>query len=66
MDSSSVMFDLNYFKYCFLKLADIYFDEYKLEHDFVTLRDVITSVDSNTFLYRDFPPPANIPRPVWR
>ena len=54
MDSSSVMFDLNYFKYCFLKLADIYFDEYKLEHDFMTLRDVITSVDSNTFLYRDF------------
>lgn len=54
MDATCVMFDLNYFKYCFLKLADVYFDEFHLEQDFRELSNFITSFETNTFLYRDF------------
>ena len=52
----SVMFDLNYFKYCFLKTADLPFDEMRLEDDFEALtKDLIKGVDNeNYFLYRDF------------
>ncbi len=58
-DATSIMFDLNYFKYCFLKLADIHFNEYVLESDFKRLvNSLIAPHDSlltdNTFLYRDF------------
>ncbi len=54
MDATCVMFDLNYFKYCFLKLADVQFGEYELEKDFRRLTESITSQSSDTFLYRDF------------
>ena len=49
-----VMFDLNYFKYCFVKLTGIEFNEVNLQHDFDQLTRDILSEDSNTFLYRDF------------
>ena len=54
LDEMSVMFDLNYFKYCFVKLAGIEFNEVNLQHDFDQLTRDILSEDSNTFLYRDF------------
>ena len=52
----SVMFDLNYFKYCFLKTADLPFDEMRLEDDFEALtKDLVEGVDNEKFfLYRDF------------
>ena len=39
MDRTSIMFDLNYFKYCFLKLKSVEFNEYKLQQDFERLTD---------------------------
>ena len=54
MDRTSVMFDLNYFKYCFLKLKEVEFNEYKLQHDFEVLTDDLLDDIDNTFLYRDF------------
>ena len=53
-DGRMVMFDLNYFKYCFLKTLGLEFDEVRLQADFDKLRDDISSVPSDGFLYRDF------------
>jgi aminoglycoside/choline kinase family phosphotransferase len=50
----SVLWDLNYFKYCFLKPVGIDFHEDKLEDDFLKLSDVLLVSPSETFLYRDF------------
>jgi Predicted P-loop-containing kinase len=49
-----VMFDLNYFKYCFLKATGLEFNEVKLQNDFERLRDDIMQDMGNTFMYRDF------------
>lgn len=50
----TVMWDLNYFKYCFLKTSGIDFNENDLEDDFERLADKLLEKDSNTFMYRDF------------
>ncbi len=54
MDETSIMFDLNYFKYCFLKLTGIEFNEVKLQDDFQKFTVDIMSDCVNNFLYRDF------------
>ena len=54
MDERSIRWDLNYFKYCFLKGTKIEFSEPKLEDDFDHMVQVILAQPSDTFLYRDF------------
>lgn len=51
-----VMWDLNYFKYEFLKPCGLVFDENKLEDDFENLASVLTSFPESLlgFMYRDF------------
>lgn len=50
----SILWDLNYFKYCFLKATGMEFQEDRLEDDFQKMSDVLLSSSSDTFLYRDF------------
>ena len=54
MERTSIMFDLNYFKYCFLKLKGVEFNEFKLQQDFERLADDLLDEQEPTFLYRDF------------
>lgn len=53
-DMDSVLFDLNYFKYCFLKATELDFHELKLEANFRMLARDLTSEPTESFLYRDF------------
>ena len=53
-DERSIRWDLNYFKYCFLKGTKIEFSEPQLEDAFDTIVKVILAQPAETFLYRDF------------
>ncbi len=53
-DARMVSFDLNYFKYCFLKPSGLEFDETALQDDFDRLSAVLLENRSETFMYRDF------------
>ncbi|MEE3465755.1 MAG: RNase adapter RapZ [Candidatus Cryptobacteroides sp.] len=49
-----VDFDLNYFKYCFLKATGLEFNEERLQDDFERLKANLLLEESNTFMHRDF------------
>ena len=53
-DARMVDFDLNYFKYDYLKLTGAEFNELRLQEDFDRLKADLLSEPSDTFLYRDF------------
>lgn len=53
-DRHTVFWDLNYFKYEFLKPSAIEFDELMMENDFEKFAEILLSEKSNTFMYRDF------------
>lgn len=53
-DSQSVLWDLNHFKYYFLKLSGIPFDEQKLEEEFHAFSGHIAALPLQGFMFRDF------------
>lgn len=53
-DERMVNFDLNYFKYCFLKATGLEFNEERLQDDFEHLKADLLAEESNTFMHRDF------------
>lgn len=55
MNGRKIMFDLNYFKYCFLKPMGVEFNEELLQDEFEKLcADILSDPSENIFLYRDF------------
>ena len=54
LDATNVLFDLNYFKYCFLKATGLDFHELKLEASFQLLAKDIVALPGASFMYRDF------------
>ncbi len=53
-DQRAIAWDLDYFKYYFLKLNDIVFDEYELYGEFDILAQAAASIERPGFMVRDF------------
>jgi aminoglycoside/choline kinase family phosphotransferase len=53
-DVQSMMWDMNYFKYCLLKPLKINFFEQDLEDDFIKIVNWLIEADRNSFMFRDF------------
>ena len=64
LDETTVLFDLNYFKYCFLKATGIDFHELKLEATFKLMAQDIVNIPGETFMYRDFQARNVMQRPL--
>ncbi len=54
MSVRSIMFDLNYFKYCYLLGSGMEYDESRLQDEFEALSSDLLSEPFDTFMYRDF------------
>lgn len=54
MDAVNVLFDLNYFKYCFLKATELDFHEIRLQEVFQQMATDLTHIPATAFMYRDF------------
>ena len=54
MNTQAAMFDLNYFKYMFLRVQDVPLNEVKLEDDMLRLANNLCGKPFKTFMYRDF------------
>ncbi|MDR0765372.1 MAG: phosphotransferase [Odoribacteraceae bacterium] len=53
-DGTRALWDLNYYKYCFLRLSGVAFDEERLEADFKRLAARVEGERRDCFMYRDF------------
>ncbi len=53
-DERTIMYDLNYFKYCFLKATGVNFHENKLQDDFEAMTHHLLKAEPCGFMYRDF------------
>jgi aminoglycoside/choline kinase family phosphotransferase len=53
-DAQSMMWDMNYFKYCLLKPLKIGFDEQDLEDDFMKIMEWLIKAERDSFMFRDF------------
>lgn len=53
-DRRSMLWDMSYFKYYFLQLARVPFDEQALQDDFERFADLLETAPASYFLYRDF------------
>lgn len=53
-NKQAMLWDLNYFKYYFLKVSGINFEEDFLEKDFQSLISILSKHKSNKFMFRDF------------
>ena len=53
-DRRCIFWDLNYFKYCFLRPYGVAFSENMLEDEFERMADILDAEPNDVFLYRDF------------
>lgn len=53
MDKRSILWDLNYYKYCYLKVSGVEIDEEALEDDFERLTAAILAAPQDSLILRD-------------